>query len=82
MFASLFKREDAWHALKQPVPELAGMYFLMTASGAYLSSLANDGSRGCGVIELDADGSAWRIRWGFEDGARPSSELETPSSRF
>lgn len=82
MFAPLFECEDTWHALKQPVPELAGMYFLMTASGAYLSSLANDGSRGCGVIELDADGRAWRVRWGFEDGAHPSSELETHLAAF
>lgn len=74
---SLLHPEDTWHALKRPAPELAGERFLMSASGAYLSNVAYDAPRCCGVIELDSAGAAWRCCWGFEGEARPSSEFET-----
>lgn len=76
-FGSALVDGGEWHALGNPVPELSGERFLMSASGAYLSNVIHGVSRCCGVIELDESGNAWRRCWGFDDDARPSSELET-----
>lgn len=73
----LLKPEEERHALERAVPELAGAHVLMSASGAYLSNVAYDPSHACGIIQLDDAGGSWRACWGFENGARPSSELET-----
>lgn len=77
MFAHLLASTGAWHPLDQAIPSLAGELFLMTASGAYLNKVIIDTPHTMGIVELDDAGAAWRMAWGFEDGAQPSSELET-----
>jgi rhamnulose-1-phosphate aldolase len=71
-----FSEAAAWHGLSCSVSELAGSYFLITHSGAFLHSASIDPERTFGVVELDAEGSAWRTVWGLGDAA-PSSEFET-----
>ena len=57
------------------VPGLAGEYFLITGSGKYFSNIKSDPVRNIGLIQTD--GSNYRILWGLEGGATPTSELPT-----
>ena len=76
-WAGHLSNDAAWQRLGHAIPSLAGELVLMTASGAYLHDVEHDPALAAGIIELDGEGGAWRIVWGFDGGARPSSELET-----
>jgi rhamnulose-1-phosphate aldolase len=67
----------AWLPIGTSAPQLAGEYFLMTGTGKYFSNIMPDPESNIGIIELDASGENYRIVWGFNGGARPSSELPT-----
>lgn len=54
---------------------LAGEYFLTTGSGKYFRNVALDPAHNIGIVEIDSAGGAWRIVWGLEDGAKPTSEF-------
>lgn len=79
---SSFKQDGPWSPLAHAVPELAREHVLISASGAFLGSMAQDTARRSGIIELDEAGKNWRVAWGFSEGARPSSELETHLSAY
>ena len=68
-------RGAEWIMLEQPVPALASELVLTTAAGCRMDELPRGGARSLGVVELDISGSAWRPVFGFEDGGRPTSEL-------
>ncbi len=67
--------KGAWIPLGVQVPALAGEYFLVTAAGSSMRNVADDPKRTCGIIEVNDEGDAYRMRWGFRDGGRPTSEL-------
>ena len=54
---------------------LAGEYFLTTGSGKYFRNVALDPAHNIGIVKIDSAGGAWRIVWGLEDGAKPTSEF-------
>ncbi|UED86726.1 rhamnulose-1-phosphate aldolase [Streptomyces profundus] len=60
---------------ESPFPDLAGASFLVTAAGSPFRLLVKDPTRHTGVLTVSADGSAYTVVWGFEDGKRPTSEL-------
>jgi len=68
-------RPTEWTMLEQPVPGLASEQVLVTAAGCRMDELARKGAGCLGVVELDISGSAWRPVFGFEENARPTSEL-------
>ena len=61
--------------LGDPMPELAGQYFLVTGTGKYFRNVQLDPEANLGVIRILPDGKAMDILWGFSDGGEPTSEL-------
>ena len=64
-----------WVPLGIEVPTLGGSMFLVTAAGSYFQALEQTPERSLGIVELDDAGSAYRVRWGFASGGRPTSEF-------
>ena len=54
---------------------LAGSFFLVTATGSYMRNVACDVEAAVGIVEIDASGGAYRVRWGMRGGGRPTSEF-------
>jgi rhamnulose-1-phosphate aldolase len=63
------------YALAAPVPSLANSFFLVTGSGRFMRNVILDPERNFGLIQIDKDGNGYRILWGLEDNAMPTSEL-------
>lgn len=57
--------------------EIAGQYFIVTASGKYFKNVARCPQDNMGVIRIADDGRSYQILWGFADGCHPTSELPT-----
>ena len=64
-----------WAPLGVEVAALGGSMFLVTAAGSYFQALEQAPERLLGIVELDGAGSAYRVRWGFAEGGRPTSEF-------
>lgn len=64
-----------WLPLGVEVPGLARQMFLVTATGSYFQALDIEPGRSLGIVELDSAGQAYRLRWGFDGGGRPTSEF-------
>ena len=54
---------------------LGGEYFITTGSGKFLRNVQGDPAHNIGIVEINGAGDRWRIVWGLEDGARPTSEF-------
>lgn len=63
--------------LEVEIKTLAGMYFLVTASGKYLKNISTDPLTSTGIIKISDDGKQAQIIWGFSDGGKPTSELSS-----
>lgn len=55
--------------------ELAGKYFIVTASGEYFKNIIEAPAIGLGVFRVSANGKNLELLWGYEDGGVPTSEL-------
>jgi rhamnulose-1-phosphate aldolase len=64
-----------WIPLPHPIPELSGETFLVTGTGRYLRNVPVAPAENCGLLQLDDAGENYRLAWGFENGAKPTSEL-------
>ena len=69
------KTDRPWTPIGTTVPDLAGEYFLVTGSGKYFRNVILDPAANIGIVELDEKGENFRIVWGLQNGARPTSEL-------
>lgn len=65
----------AWVDLGVRASSLAGSFFLVTATGSYMRNVAGDVEAAVGIVEIDASGGAYRVRWGMRGGGRPTSEF-------
>ena len=54
---------------------LAGDYFITTGSGKFFRNVELDPAANIGIVEINEAGDSWRIVWGLENGARPTSEF-------
>ena len=54
---------------------LAGEYFITTGSGKYFRNVELCPQECIGIVEINAAGDSWRIVWGLENGAKPTSEF-------
>lgn len=54
---------------------LAGEYFITTGSGKFLRNVVLAPEDNIGIVEIDAKGESYRIVWGLEKGAVPTSEF-------
>lgn len=43
-------------------------------SGKYFQNVEPDPVHSLGIVEINGEGSAWRIVWGLEDEGKPTSE--------
>ncbi len=77
--ASTFFNADAseWVDMGVSDADLGGSYFLTTGSGRYMRHACDDASRTCGIVEINEEGSAYRIVWGLCDNGKPTSEFPT-----
>jgi rhamnulose-1-phosphate aldolase len=71
---------ERWKVLRTVVmtemlPELAGQYFLATASGGYFRNVQLDPERNIGVFRVAPDGRTLELVWGFGDDGVPTSEI-------
>ncbi|MDR0483750.1 MAG: rhamnulose-1-phosphate aldolase [Alphaproteobacteria bacterium] len=57
------------------VKDLAGKYFIVTASGSFFRNIAKYPEKLLGVIRIQENGNKADVLWGFENGNRPTSEL-------
>lgn len=71
---AVFRETAPWRPLSVSVPEIAGEYFLVTASGCHLRRIADDPEHTCGVVRIGDDGESYQIVWGLQ-GGEPTSEF-------
>lgn len=71
------REEQPWHHLESGVPELAGEYFLITASGSCFRNICWAPQENLCIIRLNETGDRWQRIWGLSKGGRPTSELES-----
>lgn len=64
-----------WKEIGISVPALGKEYFLVTGSGKYFGNVKDDPENNVCVIELNHEGTKYRIVWGLENGGVPTSEL-------
>ena len=76
----VFTAPREWNAMGVSAENLAGEYFITTGSGKFLRNVQEDPAHNIGIVEINAAGDRWRIVWGLEDGAHPTSEF--PSHFF
>ena len=58
-----------------PVPDLSDKAFLVSASGSYFKNYNKAPASYLGVIRIADNGKNFSILWGFEDGNKPTSEI-------
>lgn len=73
----LMNAPDTWLPIGTSVPKLSGEFFLVTGTGRYFRNIILEPETCIGIIEIDSKGENYRIRWGFSQGGRPTSELPT-----
>jgi rhamnulose-1-phosphate aldolase len=72
-----FSETAQWQKLSTSggVSELAGEYFLVTGSGKFFGNIEKNPAQNIGLCELDGKGENYRILWGLENDAKPTSEF-------
>ena len=70
-----FGAPGEWVSMGVADRTLAGEYFITTGSGKYFRNVEPDPEHSMGIVEIDPAGASWRIVWGLEGGARPTSEF-------
>lgn len=65
----------SWITLDFPVKELAGRYFLVTASGKYFRKVIENPEECLVLLRVSMDGESLEVLWGLSDGGEPTSEL-------
>ena len=73
--SSEFVNSNEWIDMGVQDDTLGGAFFLSTASGAFMKNIKTSLKNTCGIVEINEDGSAYRIVWGFENDTRPTSEF-------
>ena len=66
---------SSWISLGVTVPEMAGEHLLVTGSGKFLRNVQGDPAANAGIVEVNGEGNACRVKWGLKDGAKPTSEI-------
>lgn len=73
--APYFRSGGEWTDMGVADKTLAGEYFITTGSGKYFRNVEPEPERSIGIVQIDGEGARWRILWGLEGGARPTSEF-------
>ena len=70
-----FTAPREWNSMGVQADNLKGEYFITTGSGKFLRNVQDDPEHNIGIVEINDVGGSWRIVWGLENGARPTSEF-------
>ncbi|MBP3878140.1 MAG: rhamnulose-1-phosphate aldolase [Lachnospiraceae bacterium] len=70
-----FKTPGDWVDMGVRAENQACEYFMTTGSGRYFRNTDIFPDETFGIVEINDRGDAWRIVWGLENGARPTSEF-------
>ena len=70
-----FTAPREWNNMGVQADNLKGEYFITTGSGKFLRNVQDDPEHNIGIVEINDAGDSWRIVWGLENGARPTSEF-------
>lgn len=70
-----FRTAGEWVSMGVTGKNLAGEYFLTTGSGKYFRNVSLAPQDNICIVEINAQGDAWRIVWGLEKGGNPTSEF-------
>ena len=70
-----FKTPGDWTAMGVNASNLAGEYFITTGSGKYFRNIILEPENNIGIVEINKSGDSWRIVWGLENNAVPTSEF-------
>ena len=70
-----FTAPREWNSMGVQADNLKGEYFITTGSGKFLRNVQDDPEHNIGIVEINDTGDSWRIVWGLENGARPTSEF-------
>lgn len=70
-----FTAPREWNEMGVAAENLGGEYFITTGGGKFLRNVQGDPAHNIGIVEINGAGDRWRIVWGLEDGARPTSEF-------
>ena len=54
---------------------LAGEYFITTGSSRFFRNVELDPAANIGIVEINGADDSWRVVWGLENGAKPTSEF-------
>jgi rhamnulose-1-phosphate aldolase len=73
--SSFNKIPGKWVDLNIQAQGLAGEYFMVSAAGKHFRTLSLDPAQNIGILEINQAGNAWRLVWGFNEGASPTSEF-------
>ena len=69
------KYDKDWMDIGTTVKNLANEYFLVTGSGRYMMNVKANPEENICIIQLNDDGTKFKIVWGLVLGGRPTSEL-------
>lgn len=72
---SEFDLSRDWVSIGTEVPLLANEYFLTTGSGKYFRNVELSPEDNIGIVEIDETGTQYRVVWGLNHNAVPTSEL-------
>lgn len=72
---SEFDLSREWVSTGTEVPLLANEYFLTTGSGKYFRNVELNPENNIGIVEIDSTGTMYRVVWGLNNGAIPTSEF-------
>ncbi len=72
-----FKETDEVYELSIELLELAGDVILLTASGQFFMNCYVNELEVIGMIQILEDGKSYKVVYGFENGAKPTSEYPT-----
>lgn len=70
-----FKEPGPWVNMGVTGENLAGEFFLTTGSGKFFRNVILDPEHSIGIVQINEKGDSWRIVWGLEGGAKPTSEF-------
>jgi len=70
-----FEYDDEWVEMDIVVENLAEEFFITTGAGKYFRNVALDAEDCIGILEINDIGDAYRVVWGFANGASPTSEF-------
>ncbi|MDR1537625.1 MAG: rhamnulose-1-phosphate aldolase [Clostridiales bacterium] len=70
-----FDAGGEWVNMGVSADNLKNEYFLTTGSGKYFRNIKVEPFENIGIVEINERGDSWRIVWGLENGAKPTSEF-------